>query len=287
MAPSFPFRFSRSDVTLIVELYLPKRAQYQALLLQVLSGWYEWERQRDAKSIKDHFKGNREQILELLEHYDSLRASYDAVVEGFPLGLAVGHSVYEVDGFFANADTSAVAKWVKAAFAAGGTPPAPALDAHKTSDVGFAAEERTLVVRLIFPFPERVLVDQASEPLSPEATELRSLFREAIRGFLRTPSGHRPKEYTRRLFVDPSYSAALKNFAGDQLVFAKSQIETLVRVTDFWIDCTALWLFGYLVLQVTSGMNKLVVQGELAKNEDEIWITSFWDVSLNRILPIE
>lgn len=56
MIPSFPFRFSRSDVALVVELYLPKRAQYQALLLQVLSCWYEWERQRDVKSIKSHFE---------------------------------------------------------------------------------------------------------------------------------------------------------------------------------------------------------------------------------------
>ncbi|HEX6900246.1 MAG TPA: hypothetical protein VF789_11055 [Thermoanaerobaculia bacterium] len=285
MIPNFPFRFSRSDVALVVELYLPKRAQYQALLLQVLSGWYEWERKRDVRSIKSHFELNRNQILELLEHYSSLRTSYDAICESFPLGLAVGHSVYEVDGFFANAETPAVAEWAKAMFAVGGARPKQVVDTPKASDGGFAAEERTLVVRFIFPFPERVLVDQATEALSLGATELRPLFREAIRGFLQTPAGHRPEEYTRRLLADPSYSGALKKLAGDQEAIAEAHIETLVRVTDSWIHCVALWLFGYLVLKVTSGMNELVVRGELEKNEDEIWITSFWDVALNRILP--
>ncbi len=285
MIPSFPFRFSRSDVALVVELYLPKRAQYQALLLQVLSGWYEWERKRDRNSIKSHFEVNREQILDLLEHYSSLRTSYNAVVEGFPLGLAVGHSVYEVDGFFANADTPAVAEWAKVTFAAGGAPPVQTQDANPAKVAGVAAEERTLVVRFIFPFPERVLVDQAMEALSSGTTELRPLFREAIRGFLQTRAGQSPEEYSRRLLSEPSYSAALRKFTGGQVVTAEKNIATLVRVADSWIHCVALWLFGYLVLEVTSGMNKLVEGGELAKNEDEIWITSFWDVALNRILP--
>jgi hypothetical protein len=283
MLLGFPFRFSRSDVALVAELYLPKRAQYQALLLRVLSGWYEWERQRDLRSIKNYFALNRDQILELLEHYLSLRASYDDVVEGFPLGLAVGHSVYEVDGFFANADTPAVAEWARARFASGGAGSAPALDTPKTTGAGFAAEERTLVVRFIFPFPERVLVDQATETFGK--TELRPLFREAMRGFLQERAGHRPHEYARRLLADPSYSAALQRFAGDQVATAEANLETLMRVVDSWIHCVAIWLFGYLVLQVTSGMNELVARGELAKNEDEIWITSFWDVALNRIIP--
>lgn len=286
MSSNFPFRFSRSDVALVVELYLPKRAQYQAILLQVLSGWYEWERQRDAEAIKSHFKINRDQILKLLEHYLSLQTSYDSLVESFPLGLAVGHSVYEVDGFFANADTPALAEWAKASFTAGGARQVSTRDTGKAKGkVGFAAEERTLVVRFIFPFPERVLVDQATEGLSFGKIELRPLFREAIRGFLQTPAGHRPEEYTRRLLEDPSYGAALNSFAGDQVAIAEMHIQTLVKVTDSWVHCTALWLFGYLVLKVTSGMNELVLRKELAKNEDEIWITSFWDVALNRIIP--
>lgn len=285
MSASFPFRFSRSDVAVVVELYLPKRAHYQALLLRVLSQWYEWERRRDAAAMRNHFETNRDQILELLEHYRSLCASYEAVVAGFPLGLAVGHSVYEVDGFFADAKSSAVAEWAKLTFSAGGIWTTQAVVSNGATADSFAAEERTLVVRFIFRFPERELVDQATEGLSCEPTEVRRLFREAIRGFLQTPAGHLPEQYTIRLFADLSYSAALEKFAGDEVAMAKSQIEKLVRVADAWIHCVALWLFGYLVLNVTSGMNELVERGELAKNEDQIWITSFWDVSLNRIVP--
>ncbi|WP_437569702.1 hypothetical protein [Sorangium sp. So ce542] len=285
MSLDFPFRFSRSDVALIVELYLPKRAQYQALLLQILSCWYEWERQRSSMAMKDHFKDNKHRILELVEHYSSLRSAYDTLVESFPLGLAVGHSVYEVDGFFANADTPAVAQWAKAMFA-GGSQAATRSIVTQATDVSrhFAAEERTLVVRFIFPFPERTLVDQAAESFAGKAG-LKPIFREAIRGFLQTPSEHRPNEYIKRLLTDASYKAALKEYSGERLSDAEEHVGTLVKIADSWIHFVALWLFGYLVLKVTSGMNDLVVQGELAKNEDEIWITSFWDVALNRIVP--
>lgn len=285
MNPSFPFRFTPSDVALIVELYLPKRAQYQTLLLHVLSRWYEWERQRAGTSMKAHFAANKTRILELLEHYSSLGATYDTVVDSFPLGLAVGHSVYEVDGFFANADTSAVAEWARAKLAPDErtAPVVAAAPGH----LGFAAEERTLVVRFIFPFPERPLVDHLTESFQREQrNNLEALFREAIRGYLKTPSGHTPEDYGQRLLGDATYEAALKRFAGEQAEQAKRDIKALLHVTDAWIQCVALWLFGYLVLEVTSGMNELVKGGELAKNEDEIWITSFWDVSLNRILPV-
>jgi hypothetical protein len=305
---TFPFRFSRSDVALIVELYLPKRAQYQALLLQVLSSWYEWERRQMGETMKTHFRDNKPRILELLEHYSSLHAGYDRIVEGFPLELAVGHSVYEVDGLFADVGGSAIAKWVEAAFDAGGLYPAPSLvqsgvpvvtseaptssstdttdsTAAPTSTNGFAAEERTLVVRFIFPFPERTLVDLAARSFGSNRGYIEPLFREAIRGFLQTPSGHRPEEYTERLFADSSYRAALEKFADGRHEAALDHVKTLVGVTNSWIHCVALWLFGYLVLKVTAGMNQLVVDGTLAKNEDVIWITSFWDVALNRISP--
>lgn len=291
MDQGFPFRFSPADVALIVELYLPKRAQYQTLLLRVLSRWYEWERRHAGASMKEHFKTNKARILELLEHYSSLRARYDAVVDGFPPGLAVGHSVYEVDGFFANAATSAVVEWATAAFA-GDDRAAPIMDATaaEPETLGFAAEERTLVVRFIFPFPERPLVHQATKSYGDQREQrgnLEALFREVIRGFLRTPSGHSPEDYAQRLLADASCTAALERLAGDEAARAERDIKALLNVTDAWIHCVALWLFGYLVLEVTSGMNALVKRGELAKNEDEIWITSFWDVSLNRILPVK
>jgi hypothetical protein len=287
MNSSFPFRFSHSDVALIVELYLPKRAQYQTLLLQILSNWYEWERQRDVMSMKSHFEENRQRILDLLEHYSSLRIAYDTVVEGFPLGLAVGHSVYEVDGFFANAEPSAVAEWAKAAFNSEGIFPTrtKAPTSQVPTGANFAAEERTLVVRFIFPFPEQTLVDQVMEKFPNGKNEIKPLYQEAIRGFLQTPSDRRPKEYTRRLLINVGYKATLREFTGGQWATVEKNIETLVKVTDSWLHFVALWFCGYLLLKVTSGMNDLVERGELAKNEDEIWITSFWDVALNRILP--
>lgn len=290
MSQDFPFRFLPSDVALIVELYLPKRAQYQTLLLRVLSRWYEWERQRDVRAMRKYFTDaqNKTRILQLLEHYSLLPDKYDTVAESFPPGLAVGHSVYEVDGFFADAATSAVEEWARVTFA-GDIQSAPDVNFNVSSSAprkrGYAAEERTLVVRFIFPFPERFLVKQAMEPFSDQRINPEALFREVIRGFLRTPSGHAPEDYARRLLSDTSFTAALESAAGNRAAEAERGIEALLKVTDLWIHSVALWLFGYLVLKVSSGINELVENKELAKNEDQIWITSFWDVSLNRILP--
>src|SRR4051812_38604948 len=90
-----PYEFKPSDPGILVEIYLPKKANFQGTLYDTLTkGFY-------IKNVISHFKKPEKKpgIKKLLKRFkDSVRYLEDEI-DHFPPVL-FGYSLYEVDGVF-------------------------------------------------------------------------------------------------------------------------------------------------------------------------------------------
>jgi hypothetical protein len=129
-----------------------------------------------------------------------------------------------------------------------------------------AYEERTQVVRIIFrPPPLRAL------RAHPE------LKKRVIREYLRSPG-------TR----DDFEAAFLKklNMEGIQLdVRVVRSYESFVRELRNWECQVAHLLFGFLIFRICERIEQLRVD-EGYEEEEEIWVTSLWNLVVNRVVAV-
>lgn len=91
------YQYQPAEGTVFVEIYLPKKAKYQAVLYDTLTGGFDYER------VKKYLKDNLESIKEL---YNKISLFEDGMADwlseffnGSP-PLYNGYSMYEVDGVF-------------------------------------------------------------------------------------------------------------------------------------------------------------------------------------------
>lgn len=62
------------------------------------------------------------------------------------------------------------------------------------------------------------------------------------------------------------------------------ETQVIIRYINEWIDDVALFLFGYLIFQIGLNIHEKVERKELERFEEEIWITSFGNLQINRVL---
>lgn len=65
-----------------------------------------------------------------------------------------------------------------------------------------------------------------------------------------------------------------------------------VEVVDYlgkWANYVGLFLFGFIVYEICEQITRLCSLGKMQWNdaEDEIWVTSFWNLVINPIKLIE
>jgi hypothetical protein len=60
----------------------------------------------------------------------------------------------------------------------------------------------------------------------------------------------------------------------------------LVRKLFRWLDDVGLFATGYLLYEIGEGINQLHRQGRIRKPEEELWVTSFRDFALDRMLVV-
>jgi hypothetical protein len=128
----------------------------------------------------------------------------------------------------------------------------------KEKTKGLISEERTQVIRIIFrPRFEKVFVGVDSKE------DQSAIKRAAFRSLL---FGSRERESIKE-------ETSSKN------------IKEVVDYIDKWTDDVSLFLFGYIVFHICSELKKLHDE-EKFNIEEEIWITSFWNLQINRIQKI-
>jgi hypothetical protein len=222
MPDELGYRVHAGEPAIFVEIYLPKKADFQGRLYEALTRGF------DLEEVKQHFQdpARRERIHELFRRYDArvplTEERMAALREVF-----FGYSLYEVDGVFRGKN--------------GG----PQIQ-----------EERSQIVRVIFK-PDYGGIAERSGATVEAAREM---------------AGERFHSYRER------NGSVLSDAAG-----RTAEPEKLVaeEIRSF-MDDVSLFLFGYVVYEICERMAELREDAE-KRPEEEIWVTSFWGMTVNRV----
>jgi hypothetical protein len=116
-------------------------------------------------------------------------------------------------------------------------------------------EERTQIIRLIF----RVDIAELAKDACVVLEDSR-VVRALVCDYLRAP--HR-----------------------EQLIEkATGRDRKIYEATCRWHDQLSFFVFGYIIFEICDRIEQLRDQGRIAKAEDEIWVTNFANIELDRIL---
>ncbi len=217
-----PYEFKPSHAGILVEIYLPKKANFQGTLYDALTkGFY-------IKEVISHFKNPEKKsgIKNLLKRFmDSVRYLEDEV-DNFPPVL-FGYSLYEVDGVFISKKNKIQA-------------------------------ERTQVIRI--------------------------MFRPDLRKFLKKHPGEKNRQIISRIVKDYLRAPQSRRVFKVEKKLTPIQLE-VVEYLEKWSDYVGLFVFGYLVYEICEQITRLCTKGEMNWNqaEDEIWVTSFWNLVINPV----
>jgi len=249
MSSRSPFKYKSSGFSepgIFVELYLSKKAKYQRILYKTLTNGFDFE------LVKRHFLGSKKkQIQTVLEHHSQWRKYSDKSIREM-VPFYWGYSLYEVDGVF----------YSKMA---------------KRKSARRIIEERTQVIRLMF-VPD---MDTLASKLDPTTIERRDIL-DVVKHYLRI-SGHRRGQHGANV-IDKSLIERMKD-KGDSVVGKNIENGNIAKILDFvekWFDDVGLFLFGYLIFEICRGLQKLGDADEV-DYEEEIWLTSFWNLNINRV----
>jgi len=116
-------------------------------------------------------------------------------------------------------------------------------------------EERTQVLRLLF----RMDLDQVARDAKAETVD-RKVLRATVCDYL---CAH-------------DRQAALQNSTGQE--------RRINEVAQTWRDQLGFFVFGYIVYELGKNIEDLCTAGSIAKPEDEIWVTNFANMELDRVL---
>ncbi|MBM3802314.1 MAG: hypothetical protein FJW26_08400 [Acidimicrobiia bacterium] len=220
---SIGYAFNPSEHGIFVEIYLPKKAEFQGTLYQALTEGF------DVDKVRSHFQAKRERINAFLRGHYNCDGRIESMQQVF-----YGYSMYEVDGVYYDARNK------------------------KTF------EERNQVIRVMF------------KP-GLEAVGLRALPAERV-------------QTVTKLFV--RHAGKAENFPGDhpQIFLGASEderaeIARLLACLEAWKYDVALFVLGYIVFEICERIQELGMQkGKEA--EEEILVTSFWNLTVNRIVRV-
>lgn len=116
-------------------------------------------------------------------------------------------------------------------------------------------EERTQVLRLLF----RLDLDQLAKDADAVTLD-RKVLRATVCDYLRAHDRH----------------AAFHASSG--------QTRQIYEATQIWRNQLGFFVFGYIVYELGRNIEALRTAGRVAKTEDEIWVTNFASMELDRVL---
>ena len=116
-------------------------------------------------------------------------------------------------------------------------------------------EERTQVLRLLF----RMDLDEAAKEANAQAMD-RKKFRGIVCDYLRS--------HDRAALYQSSMG----------------EIRSVYSAAQEWRDQLGFFVFGYIVFELGRYIEKLRDDGKVGKTEDEIWVTNFANMELDRVL---
>ena len=131
---------------------------------------------------------------------------------------------------------------------------------------GAVVEERTQIIRLMF----ITNLDEQFAALDFVSDTNRESAGLLARSYLRSPHWDRHK-----------FLRDHQMFASAQ-VFDEKQAAEIIRLTADWARSIAVFLFGYVVHDICEGLKRLN-QDQQIDAEEEIWVTFFWNLIINRI----
>ncbi len=218
---SIRYAFNPSEHGIFVEIYLPKKAEFQGTLYQALTEGF------DIELVRKHFQTKRERIDAFLQGHYSCEGRIETMQQVF-----YGYSMYEVDGVYYDSKNK------------------------KTF------EERNQVIRMMFkPYLEGV--NLSGLPVDRLQTVTKLFVRHA--GTTESFPADHPQVYLN---------------ASEQ---EKAMISKLLIHLEAWKYDVALFVLGYIVFEICERIEELgMVKGKEA--EEEILVTSFWNLTVNRIV---
>lgn len=223
------YQFYPGEGGIFVEIYLPKRADFQGRLYDSLTKGFDLEK------VKAHFKSEKAANIRklLLKYYDEIANYTDETIDKMET-VFWGYSMYEVDGVFYNPEKG-------------------------------IEEERTQVLRVMFLPNIKHLYSNFR--LSDDDRINEDRIRMLVKKYLRSPSN-----------IAAQFKAENTGMNTVEL--------SIVDYLDVWIQNVALFLFGYIVYEICERILELYNEIDTDKDiiENEIWITSFWNLTTNRII---
>jgi hypothetical protein len=218
---SIGYAFNPSEHGIFVEIYLPKKAEFQGTLYQALTEGF------DIEKVRSHFQAKRERINAFLQGHYRCDGRIETMQQVF-----YGYSMYEVDGVYYDPKNK------------------------KTF------EERNQVIRVMFK-PDLDAANIGGLPVERAQTVTKLFVRHA--GKTESFPGDHPQIYLNASEED------------------KAMISGLVVYLEAWKYDVALFVLGYIVFEICERIQELdMMKGKDA--EEEILVTSFWNLTVNRIV---
>lgn len=239
------YTYYTAEPSVMAEIYLPKKAKYQGVLYDTLTNGFQLNR------YADHFIGDKaNEIKSFLEEFDvDSDDKYDTIIamhDQHPEEERVfyGYSIYEVDGVFFK--------------------PRHVNKENEQISEARIDEERTQFIRLIF-MPNYEWMAKKLHEKDDVKVGLREL-NLCMRHFLRHNISNR--FVTKEKYDKAIYRTIVPNFDD-------AKIHKIVKKLQQWRDHVGIFLIGYIMFELSVG-----VIGQ----EDEIWLTSFWNFNVNRVV---
>jgi hypothetical protein len=139
----------------------------------------------------------------------------------------------------------------------------------RSPHTGTVVEERTQIIRLMFITD----LDQQFSTLGFVNDANRESATLLARAYLRSPHWDRD-----RFLRDQKLFASTQDFDDHQAA-------AIIQLTGEWARYIAVFLFGYVVHDICEGLRQLN-QNQMVAPEEEIWITFFWNLIINRIRSV-
>jgi hypothetical protein len=128
-------------------------------------------------------------------------------------------------------------------------------------------EERTQVIRLMFRFDESAVVEKIKGEVNEDQYRI---CHQVVDDYLNYPT------------VKPSFSEVFFDTYLKRWPKEKNLLLKVIHILELWEFNVAMFVLGFVIFKICEKI-KLLHLKRSKKPEDEIWITSFWNLRVNRI----
>lgn len=250
--PATSYLFNRSERGIFAEIYFPKRAAYYGAIFNALRFGY------DENGVKEYFRTDVKALLEEFKVLPDLfnPHRYTAVKPRRTLP-SIAEALARIDMY-----RSPFKGWS-----------VYTVDGVFFDDDGEPIEEATQVVRIMFRFES----SKAKEAAAVGCDDvLRSILFWVVSQQGRL-EGHKAWSAAEQA----QFIARHKPWPKRKRHFAEQHFTEIAAEAGRWVDDRTLFIFGYLVRKFWKNVE------EEGLSEEEIWVTSLFDLLLNVVKPIK